>query len=196
MKNRHKPMFSLGREIKWSFSLAALVELLLGLLLALAPNTSSHLLCTFIGIVVLAYGAFNILSYVLDRGMSAYTFELLLGILAAAFGIFVLCNKDFIIKSLFIVLGLIVLVSSIAGIKRALNLRAFGYPRWWAAMVSACATCLIAMSILLFPKLYGNMALMIIGLMLIVEAVSDLLSIRRLSRLAQDVDITYTIHED
>ena len=196
MKNRHKPMFSLGREIKWSFSLAALVELLLGLLLALAPNTSSQLLCTFIGIVMLAYGAFNILSYVLDRGMSAYTFELLLGILAAAFGIFVLCNKDFIIKSLFIVLGLIVLVSSIAGIKRALNLRAFGYPRWWAAMVSACATCLIAMSILLFPKLYGNMALMIIGLMLIVEAVSDLLSIRRLSRLAQDVDITYTIHED
>ena len=196
MKNRHKPMFSLGREIKWSFSLAALVELLLGLLLALAPNTSSQLLCTFIGIVMLAYGAFNILSYVLDRGMSAYTFELLLGILAVAFGIFVLCNKDFIIKFLFIVLGLIVLVSSIAGIKRALNLRAFGYPRWWAAMVSACATCLIAMSILLFPKLYGNMALMIIGLMLIVEAVSDLLSIRRLSRLAQDVDITYTIHED
>ena len=196
MKNRHKSIFSLGREIKWSFSLAALVELLLGLLLALAPNTSSQLLCTFIGIVVLAYGAFNILSYVLDRGMSAYTFELLLGILAAAFGIFVLCNKDFIIKFLFIVLGLIVLVSSIAGIKRALNLRAFGYPRWWAAMVSACATCLIAMSILLFPKLYGNMALMIIGIMLIVEAVSDLMSIRKLSHLAQDVDVTFTIHND
>lgn len=196
MKNRHKSIFSLGREIKWSFSLAAIVELLLGLLLALAPNTSSRLLCTLVGVVVLAYGAFNILSYVLDRGMSAYTFELLLGILAAAFGVFVLCNKDFIIKFLFIVLGLVVLVSSIAGIKRALNLRAFGYSRWWAAMMSASATCLIALSIILFPKLYGNMALMIIGLMLIVEAVSDLLSIRRLSRLAQDVDVTYTIHED
>lgn len=196
MKNRHKSIFSLGREIKWSFSLAAIVELLLGLLLALAPNTSSQLLCTLVGVVVLAYGAFNILSYVLDRGMSAYTFELLLGILAAAFGVFVLCNKDFIIKFLFIALGLVVLVSSIAGIKRALNLRAFGYSRWWAAMVSACATCLIALSIILFPKLYGNMALMIIGLMLIIEAVSDLLSIRRLSRLAQDVDVTYTIHED
>ena len=196
MKNRHKSIFSLGREIKWRFSLAAIVELLLGLLLALAPNTSSRLLCTLVGVVVLAYGALNILSYVLDRGMSAYTFELLLGILAAAFGVFVLCNKDFIIKFLFIALGLVVLVSSIAGIKRALNLRAFGYSRWWAAMVSACATCLIALSIILFPKLYGNMALMIIGLMLIVEAVSDLLSIRRLSRLAQDVDVTYTIHED
>ena len=90
--------------------------------------------------VALACGAFNILSYVLDRGMSAYTFELLLGILAAAFGVFVLCNKDFIIKFLFIALGLVVLVSSIAGIKRALNLRAFGYPRWWAAMVSASSS--------------------------------------------------------
>ena len=196
MRNQHKSIFSLGREIKLSFSLAAVVELLLGLLLALAPNTSSQLLSTLIGVVITAYGAFNILSYILDRGMSAYTFELLLGILAAVFGIFALCNPDFIIKSLFIVLGLVVLVSSVAGIKRALNLRAFGYPRWWAAMLSACAVCLIALSIVFFPKLYGNMALRIIGIVLIVEAVSDLLSIRRLSHLAQDVDVTYTIHDD
>ena len=196
MRNQHKSIFSLGREIKWSFSLAAVVELLLGLLLALAPNTSSQLLSTLIGVVITAYGAFNILSYILDRGMSAYTFELLLGILAAVFGIFALCNPDFIIKSLFIVLGLVVLVSSVAGIKRALNLRAFGYPRWWAAMLSACAVCLIALSIVFFPKLCGNMVLRIIGIVLIVEAVSDLLSIRRLSHLAQDVDVTYTIHDD
>ena len=90
MKKQRKSIFSLGNEIKWSFSLAAIVELLLGLLLVLAPNTSSQLLCTLIGVVVLAYGAFNILSYLLDRGMSAYTFELMLGILAAAFGIFAL----------------------------------------------------------------------------------------------------------
>ena len=196
MKKQRKSIFSLGNEIKWSFSLAAIVELLLGLLLVLAPNTSSQLLCTLIGVVVLAYSAFNILSYLLDHGMSAYTFELMLGILAAAFGIFALCNKDFIIKFLFIALGLVVLVSSIAGIKRALNLRAFGYARWWAAMVSACATCLIALSIILFPKLYGNMALMIIGIMLIVEAVSDLMSIRKISHLAQDMDDTFTIHND
>ena len=66
----------------------------------------------------------------------------------------------------------------------------------WAAMLSACAVCLIALSIAFFPKLYGNMALRIIGIVLIVEAVSDLLSIRRLSHLAQDVDVTYTIHDD
>ena len=64
------------------------------------------------------------------------------------------------------------------------------------AMLSACAVCLIALSIVFFPKLYGNMVLRIIGIVLIVEAVSDLLSIRRLSHLAQDVDVTYTIHDD
>ena len=194
MNKQGKSIFSIGREIKWRFSLAALVELGLGLMLLLAPNASSQLLCTLIGAVVTAYGAFNILSYVLDRGMSAYTFELVLGILAAAFGIFALCNPDFIIRFLFVVLGLVVLVSSVAGIKRALNLRDFGYVRWWAAMLSACVSALIALSILLFPRLYGSMALMIIGAMLILEDVSDLLSIRRLSHLAQEVDVTYTIH--
>jgi len=193
---KSKSIFSIGREIKWSFSLAAIVELLLGLLLLFAPNTSRQVLCTLIGVVVTAYGLFNILSYVLDKGASAYTFELMIGILAAAFGIFCLLNPNFIVQFLFIVLGLVVLVSSIAGMKRALNLRAFGYPRWWAAMVSACVTCVIALTVVFYPSLYGNMVLMIIGIMLIIEAVSDLLSIRRLSRLARDVTAAYTIHEN
>jgi len=178
-----------GREIRLSFSLAAIVYLLLGILLLVAPNTSRRLLCTFVGLGVLVYGAFNILSYALDKGSSAYTLELLIGICAAAFGIFALLNPDFLVSFLFVVLGLIVMVSSVSGLKRALNLRAYGFPYWWAALVSAIATFLIALSIVIAPTLYGNMVLMVIGVILIVESVSDLLSIHRLSQFMKDVEI-------
>lgn len=187
MKN--KVPFTKGREIRLSFSLAAIVYLLLGVLLLVAPNTSRRLLCTFVGIGVLVYGAFNILSYALDKGSSAYTLELLIGICAAAFGIFALLNPDFLVSFLFVVLGLIIMVSSVSGLKRALNLRSFGFPYWWASLVSAIATFAVALSIVVAPTLYGNMVLMVIGIIFIVESISDLLSIHRLSQMMKDVEI-------
>ncbi|MDO5377941.1 MAG: DUF308 domain-containing protein [Clostridia bacterium] len=187
MKN--KSSSTKGREIRLSFSLAAIVYLLLGILLLVAPNTSRRLLCMLVGVGVLVYGAFNILSYVLDKGSSAYTLELLIGICAAAFGVFALLNPDFLVSFLFIVLGLIVMVGSVSGFKRALNLRAFGFPYWWASLLSAIITFAVALSIVIAPTLYGNMALMVIGIILIVESVSDLLSIHRLTKMMKDVEI-------
>ena len=43
------------------------------------------------------------------------------------------------------------------------------------------------------PQLYGNMLMMVIGAILIVESVGDLLSIHRLSSFARS--ITYTIDD-
>lgn len=195
MKKTDNPILSAAREIKWSFTIASVVYLVLGLILLLAPNTSRKLLCTLIGAGVTIYGAFNILSYVLDKGSSAYTLELLIGICAAAFGIFSLINPGFLLNILIIALGLVIVVGSIGSIKRALNLKTFGYSRWWWAMISACVTLAFALTIIIYPSLYGNALMMIIGAFLIIESVSDLLSIRRLSQLSKNVKVTYTVEE-
>ncbi|MGN0995780.1 MAG: HdeD family acid-resistance protein [Candidatus Ventricola sp.] len=191
MKKTNKSPLTAAREIKLSFTIAAVVYLALGILLLLAPNTSRKLLCTLIGAGVSIYGLMGILSFVMDRGSGAYTLELLIGVCALAFGVFSLINPTFLMDFLFTVLGLVVIVTSVSGIKRALNLRAFGYARWWGPMALSCATLLIALSIVFMPQLYGNMLMMVIGAILIVEAVGDLLSIHRLSSFAKS--ITYTI---
>ena len=122
-----------------------------------------------------------------------YTLELLIGVCALAFGVFSLINPTFLMDFLFTVLGLVVIVTSVSGIKRALNLRTFGYARWWLPMLLSCATLLVALSIVFMPQLYGNMLMMVIGAILIVESVGDLLSIHRLSSFARS--ITYTIDD-
>ncbi|MDO5298302.1 MAG: DUF308 domain-containing protein, partial [Clostridia bacterium] len=145
MKKPNNPILNAAREIKWSFTLASIVYLVLGLILMLAPNTSRKLLCTIVGAGVTVYGVFNILSYVLDKGSNAYTLELLIGILAAAFGIFALVNPGFLLNILIIALGLVIVVGSISGIKRAVNLRRFGFGQWWVTLASACVTLLFAL---------------------------------------------------
>lgn len=181
MKRVDNPFFAALHDFKLSFTFASIVDLILGLVLLFMPNTSTRVLCTLVGVGVTVYGVFNVISFIMERASYAYTLELVIGIVATAFGIFSLINPTFLMSFLFTVLGFVIMVGSFCGIKHALSLREFGFPRWYLPMISACATLLLALSIVFFPGFYGDMLMMVIGIILIVEAVSDLLSIHRLS---------------
>ncbi len=194
MKQGKSPL-SAAREIKLSFSLAALVQLALGIFLILAPNTSRALICTVVAIGVTAYGLFYLLNYALHRDAGAFTMDLIIGVAAAAFGIFSIINPTFLIDILIIALGLIIAVTSVASIRRALNLKAFGFDRWWVSMASACLTLLFALSVIFFNSVYGDLLMIAIGVFCVIEAVSDLITIRKLTGYAKKVDVTYTVGE-
>lgn len=193
-KGKHAPL-SAAREIRLSFTLAAIVYLALGLLLLFAPNTSRTLLCTLVGAGISLYGLFNILSYLLDKGASSYTLELLIGVCALAFGVFSLIRPVLLMDMLFMALGIVIIVTSISGLKRALNLRAFGFEKWWLTLLVSCLTMLLALSIVLAPGLYGDMLMMVIGLVLIAESVCDLFSIHRLSSHARRAKAAHTLQK-
>lgn len=194
MKNtQDSPLLKAVRSLKLNASLAALAYLALGIVLLLLPNTSKRVLCTVIGIGVAVYGLFSILSFLLDRDSSGLSVELIVGVAALAFGLFSLINPGFLMDFLIISLGLIIAVSSVSSIKRALNLRVFGYPYWWTSLAVAILALVIALTFIFCPEVYGDLLIRMIGAMLIVESVGDLLTIRRLSKLAKGVKVTYTI---
>lgn len=190
--NNDFPLRSAAKEMKMSFTLTAVVDLVLGCIMLFAPAHVTQLLCMLVGAGVTIYGLFNVLSFIFSRGTVAYSFELLIGICATAFGVFSLVNPDFLSKFLFIVLGLLIMVSSICGVKRAFTLKSYGFERWFLMLISAVVTLVLAITIVIYPALYGDMLMMAIGIVMIVEAVSDLLGIHRLSKFVKDnVTITY-----
>ena len=185
-KNNDFPLRSAAKEIKMSFTLAAVIDLILGCVMLFVPAHVTQLLCVLVGAGITIYGLFNILSFIFSRGTVAYSLELLIGLCATAFG------ADFLSKFLFIVLGLLIMVSSICGIKRAFTLKSYGFERWYLMLISAIVTLVLAVTIVLYPTLYGDMLMMAIGIVMIIEAVSDLLGIHRLSKFIKDnVTITY-----
>lgn len=169
-------------EIRLSITLAAAIYAALGLLLIFMPNTSRKLLCTFLGAGITAYGLLNVISYLLSKGEKAYTPTLLLGICALALGIFSLIYPSFLMDFLFIVIGLIVIIAGINGIRRAMQLRSFGFAHWQAPLVCALSTTALALSMILFPGLYGNLLIILCGILLAANGISDLLSIHYLNR--------------
>ena len=180
---------------RMSFSLAAVVYLLLGLFMILAPNTSRKLLCTLVGAGILIYGLLDIVPFVLSRGEKRFTLDLLIGACALAYGLFSLINRTFLMDFLFTALGVVICVTSICGISRALNLRYFGFARWWAPLCANLATLVLALCIVFFPGFFGNMLMMVAGIILVVEAVSDLIAIHYLDRLSGGVTVTYNVSD-
>ena len=195
MKKKEKndfPLRTAAKEIKLSFTLTAVVDLILGVILLFAPAHVTDFLVMLISAGITIYGVFNILSFIFSRSMTAYSFELLIGICATAFGVFSFISPSFLPSVLFIVFGLMIIVSSISGIKRAFTLKSYGFERWYLMLISAIVTLVFAITIVAFPNLYGNMLIMAIGIVMIADAISDLLGIHRLSKFIKDnVTITY-----
>ena len=81
------------REFRWSFVVTALAFAALGLVLMLWPDASMHVLCYLVGGALTLYGGFNVLNFVFSRER-AFTFELVVGVLTAAIGIFSLISPD------------------------------------------------------------------------------------------------------
>lgn len=173
------------RRLRISATLAAIVYLALGIFLILAPDTAYSALGFIIALCITLYGALNVLSFLISREQSVYTFDLLAGVCALAFGIFSLIKPTFLLNFLLIVLGLMGVVGGIGGISRALNLRAAGYPRWAFPLVPGVLMVLVALGVVFMPSLYGSAMMMVVGVMLAVEAVSDLFSLYQLSHLTR-----------
>lgn len=173
------------RRFRVSATLAAVVYLALGFFLFAAPDTAYRTLGLIIAVSITAYGALNVLSFLISREEGIYAVDLLIGVCALAFGIFSLVNPTFLTNFLLVVLGLMGVVGSVNGITRALNLRSMGYPKWALPLAPSIITLLVALSVVFLPDMYGNLMMAVIGVMLVVEAASDLFSLHELSKLTK-----------
>lgn len=173
------------RRLRVSATLAAILYVVLGIVLIAAPNAARGLLCLLVALGMTIYGVMSVVSYLVSHDDSFYAVDLLIGVGALAFGVFSLLNRTFLLNFLFIVLGLIGAVGSVGNISRAINLRKSGYPKWAIPLAPGIVTLLISLSVIFWPDLYGNMMMIVIGAMLVIEGVGDLFSIYQISHWAK-----------
>lgn len=186
-------MQSLFEEFKFSAILTALVELVFGLFLFLNPTASQFALCTLVGVGILFFGLFSIISYVMNHEIYWDHAQLLVGICAVIVAIIFFVNPAILFGIIGTVLGLFIIYSAIREIRRAMTLRSFGYPQWWSALLAGIVFILFGFSLLFFPNLYGNLLMQFIGAFLVIEAIADLLTVHKISSISKDGSQTIII---
>ncbi len=179
-KNRAGFLEKALREFRWSFIITALVFIALGLLLILRPNLARELLAYAVGGALAVYGLFNILSFLFakDRTLS---FELVIGVITAAVGIFILASPGTVLNIIQIVLGLAIIIDSLLGIKRAFTLRELGLGSWGAILSLSILTSILGILFVMHQDLFGSALMVVIGIVLLYQGVSDLITVIRIS---------------
>lgn len=180
--------------------LPGIAFLLLGLLLLVLPEVSILWICYAFGAVVLITGVVCLVQYARIRG-TGFTAPFLLvgGLITAALGLFTLAQPRTVASFLPVVFGLFILVEGASRIGAAIDLAKRRAARWWVLLLFSLLSVGLGLVLLLNP--FGAMvsAVMLCGVLLILEGAVSLacalytsMELRTLDRMA-DAAMTATL---
>lgn len=170
--------------------LSALCFIALGVFLVGWPDLSRIWICRVLGAALLAAGGvYIIFHFVRSKGAAVvFQYDLVLGIILAIVGIWLLTTPDLILTFLQYILGAILIIHGVIDLQGAINLRSGGSQHWWSAFLIALITIALGAIVIWNPFASINALLMLVGLSLIFDGVSDLLILFHLARTFKKVE--------
>ncbi len=136
------------KTIRNSLVCSSVLYILLGVALLLFPDAALKIACTLIGAVTLICGIIRIAGYFKEGGSYSSRFDLFLGVLLSALGVFLLVTPQFIVSVVPVALGVYILVDSFTAMKKAVDMKTLGFGKWWvsfliAVLLAACGVVMI-----------------------------------------------------
>lgn len=170
---RKKNIFNKEKSAASTAIIASLAYLVLGFIMMLFPSSISSVLCYTLGIVLTVYGLFNIISFFINKEYGLY-FELIIGVLATAFGIFTLFSPRIIVDIIFVTIGIIIIIDSLMDIKHSFQLKALGMKYWWICTAVSVSVIILGLCTIFFPSFFGDFLIFLLGIIMIYEGISGL----------------------
>lgn len=163
------------KTIRNSLIVTSVLYIILGVILVIYPDTMLKIACTLIGAVTLIYGAVRVFGCMRDKENKS-RFEMVVGILLAALGIFLLVCPQLVASVIPVALGLYIFVDSFTGISKAWEMKAQGYDRWWVGLLISLVVLVLGAILVLNPLLVWELPMLLIGIGFIVDGVGGLLN--------------------
>lgn len=172
---------------KKSFVTASLAYLALGFVLLFFPDLTTSLICTAVGLLLLAYGVSAGVSFFTGSN-AGYRFQLdaILGVFAAVLGVFFLVRPQTILSILPVIFGLYILIDGLLNLKRGLDMRSYGYAGWTTTLVLSAVSMVLGALILWNPFSTHLLLVRIIGVSFLYEGVTDLWATHTLDKLMRE----------
>lgn len=170
---RKKNIFNKEKSAASTAIIASLAYLVLGFIMMLFPSSISNVLCYTLGIVLTVYGLFNIISFFINKEFGLY-FELIVGVVATAFGIFTLFSPSIIVNIIFVTIGIIIIIDSLMDIKHSFQLKALGMKYWWICTAVSVSVIILGLCTIFFPSFFGDFLIFLLGIIMVYEGISGL----------------------
>lgn len=166
-----------------SSALSAICFVALGVVLVAWPDLSRIWICRVLGAALLLSGGSFVISHFWKAtgAKVVFQFDLIVGVVLAIAGVWLFTTPDLIVTFIQYILGVILVVHGIIDAQGAWNLRSGG-SAWWYALLLAVITIAFGAVILWNPFATINALLILVGIALIYDGLSDLIILINLIR--------------
>ena len=180
-------MVDFFKELKVNYAVSAILCALLGLVLMVWPGTTTQIVCMMLGIVLLAYGVIQIAVYlfnqvrtIISQGM------LLLGIVFAVIGVWILLRPEMIIMAVPVIVGVLIVIHGLHNVIQAISLQKDNYEKWWLALLFGLLAVAFGGVLIFNPFEAVEMVVRMIGIFLIYDGLSDIWILSRVSKVKRN----------
>lgn len=177
------------KGLKVNYTISALACVVLGLVLLIWPGTTTQIVCMMLGLVLLIYGGVQIILYLASRERSMISQGMmLLGIIVAVIGVWILVRPEMIIMAVPVIVGILIVIHGIHNISQAIALKRDGYEGWWIACLMGVLTAALGAVLIYNPFEVVNTVVRLIGVFLIYDGLSDMWIISRVFKVKKGND--------
>ena len=177
---------NLLKKLKTNIVISATLCILLGIVLVVWPDLSMQIVCTAIGAVLLIGGGVRLAVYFTAKDGSVYAqMNLIMGIILAVVGIWILLQPDKVLAIIPIIVGIVIALHGVNNLQQAISLCKEKYDKWWVALILGLLTVGLGVLLVCRPFEALDTAVMMIGLFLIYDGISDIWIVSRIYRTAK-----------
>lgn len=179
-------MGDLLKKLKKNVVISAILCILLGLVLAIWPGMSMHIVCIAIGSVLILGGVVRLAESFLGRDGSMYAqINMIVGIIFTVVGIWIVIKPEKVLAIIPVIMGIVIVVHGLNDLQQAVTLCREKYDKWWIALLLGLVTVGFGALLIFRPFAALDTAVMLIGFFLVYDGVSDLWIVSRIARTAK-----------
>lgn len=163
------------KSLKVNYSLSAVICVILGIVLLVWPGQSTQVVCMILGIVLGGFGIIQIVLYLATQEKTMVSHSMMmLGIVLAVIGGWIVLKPDTIIKAIPMIVGILIVIHGLHNAVQAIDLKKIQYDNWWVALLLSLLTIALGVVLICNPFTVVDTVVRLIGAFLIYDGLSDM----------------------
>ena len=183
------------KSIKLNVTLSAILSVAIGVLLVACPGTIVTILARLIAVIIIASGVVLLLPQIFDADRSYLS--IIVAILIAMIGLWMFFSPKLVASIIPIAIGVLLVVHGVQDLSMAIEGKKNKANNWLSIILMAVLN--IVLGVLCIGNAFGlvEIGMMLIGIMLIYDGISDMFIVHKVNKDAKDVvDSTITREEN
>ena len=157
--------------------ISAIMYVVLGIVMTFYPRATMNMVCYIFAVLLMLVGLVFLVTYFIrNEVISAFRYDLVIGIILMISGILIITRVDRVIALIPMLLGLFVVTNGIIKLQRAIDMKRLGIPGSTYVMIFAIISMVAGVFLLFEPAFIANIMIMVIGICFLFSGITDLIT--------------------